>query len=968
MPEAPPTPSSAPRTRDSITDIWGARTPYTGQWPIRVDQNTEEEPERWVQSVCVLCSNGCGMDVGVKGGRMVGVRGRAADHVNLGRLGPKGLHGWAANASADRLKKPLIRRGRSLREAGWDEAMDLIVSRTKENLSRYTSGSLGFYHTGQLFLEEYFTLALIALGGLGTTNLDANTRMCTASAELALRESFGTDGQPGSYADIDTCDALFHIGHNVASQQTVLWARILDRLAGANPPRHIVVDPRRTETARKADLHLAPKVGTNLALMNGLLFLVLRNGKIDRGFVDAHTLGFDKLEAVVSRYPPERVAKICDVPGAELEAAAEILGNSQRLVSTVLQGVYQSNHATAAAVQVNNLHLLRGMIGKPGCTVFQMNGQPSAQNARETGSAGSYPAMRNWQNSEHIREIAAAWNVLPGQIPSYTEPTHAMEIFHRVETGSIRQLWITATNPAVSLPDLPRMRRILGKPDLFLVVQDGFMTETAEFADVVLPAALWGEKTGTLTNAERTVHLSQKAVEPPGEARADFDILLDFARRMDLRDKDGAPLVKWTTPEEAFDGWRAMSAGRPCDYSGMSYAKLTGGSGVRWPCNAKFPDGAERLYTDGVFNTDPDFCQTFGHTLLSGGEQSEKFYRELKPGGRAFLKAAEYEATPEQTDGEYPYLFTTGRVVYQWHTRTKTGRVPALNNAAPEAFIQIADGDAAALGIHEDDWVEVRTRRGRMLARARLGGIRKGHLFMPFHYGSRDHWNRRRAANEGTLPNWDPVSKQPYFKLSAAQIFRVEDHRIGAELADAGTDFFNSVGKLAYDAGSMTIAAAAPTHPGQHIPVYLGMMLGSEGALASAYRAVSERHTDSAEVNNRCQVFASRGKYYSDKLQPFVSKYGSSSDAEGEQLRKAMFGGLRHGDLGLLKDLHDLHTLVEYLKIGYFALHQAGSAMKDPGLALLAQARTDELTTEEEWLNRQIRAIAAQALTVPSAL
>ncbi len=584
-------------SRDSIADVWGTRTPQEGNWPVRVDERVVEQPDRWVQSACVLCANGCGLDIGVRGGRMVGVRGRHADKVNRGRLGPKGLHGWQANASADRLTRPLIRRGNVLEEATWDEAMELIVSRSKELIRNYTANTMGFYHTGQLMLEEYYTLALIALGGLGTTHLDANTRLCTATAEAALCESFGTDGQPGCYEDFDLAEVIFHIGHNVASQQTVLWSRILDRLEGANPPRLLVVDPRRTETAKRAHLHLSPRIGTNLALMNGLLHLVIKQGAVDREFINEHTVGFEVLAALVAQYPPERVAHICDVPAARLEEAAELLGNAPTLVSTVLQGVYQSPHATAAAVQVNNLHLIRGMIGKPGCSVFQMNGQPSAQNSRECGASGTFPGMRNWQNPAHVKEIARIWNVEASRIPSYTEPTQAMEIFRRAEQGSLRMLWITCTNPAVSMPELSRIRRILGKPGLFLVVQDAFLTETAQFADVVLPAAMWGEKTGTFTNTERTVHIAHKAVEPPGEARSDFDIWVEYARRMELRDKDGLPLVKWSQPEEAFNSWRQMSAGRPCDYSGLSYAKLTGGSGISWPCNAQFPEGKLRLYT-----------------------------------------------------------------------------------------------------------------------------------------------------------------------------------------------------------------------------------------------------------------------------------------------------------------------------------------------------------------------------------
>ena len=966
-------------SRDSIADIWGARTPYNGQWPVRVDQNLVEEPERWVQGACMLCSNGCGLDIGVKDGRIVGVRGRAADAVNRGRLGPKGLNGWMANASADRLKQPLIRRGGTLQEGSWDEAMGLIVERSQQLIRDYTANTLAFYNTGQLFLEEYYTLSLLALGGLGTTNLDANTRLCTATAESALRESFGTDGQPGSYADIDLADAFFHIGHNVASQQTVLWMRILDRLRGANPPRLVVVDPRRTETAREAALHIAPRIGTNLAFMNGLLYLVLRNRHVDRSFINAHTLGFTALEEVVSKYPPDRVARICDIPAAQLEQAAEIVGTTPRLVSTVLQGVYQSPHATAAAVQVNNLHLIRGMIGKPGCTVFQMNGQPSAQNSRECGASASFPAMLNWQNPSHVQRLAQLWNVEANKLPSYTDLTNMMEILRRAETGSVRSLWIIGTNPAVSLPDLPRIRRILAKQDLFVVVQDAFLTETAELADVVLPAAMWGEKTGTYTNTERTVHLSQKAIEPPGEARSDFDIFVDYARRMKLQDKDGAPLVKWSTPEQAFDSWRAMSAGRPCDYSGLSYAKLAGGPGTRWPCNKEFPDGSERLYTDGAFNTGADYCQAFGHELLTGAEVAEAEYREQNPAGRALLKAAEYEPPPEIPGGDYPYFLTTGRVVYHWHTRTKTGRVKPLQDAAPEAFVQLAESDAGPLRIAQNDWVEVSTRRGCIIARARLGNIRAGHLFVPFHYGYWDHPDHKRAANEMTISAWDPVSRQPYLKSvsrqpylksSAAQMKRLESYPERSQVSimqnDVSPSVLVTVQKQAYDPNIAGQPDSAHPHPGQHIPVYLGMMQAGEQALAAAYDAVAQRHAENYEVKSSCAEFAAKSRAYGESFQSYNTQYGTAIDPAGEQLRSALFQGVRQGDLGLLRDLHDLHTLTAYMGIGFFALKQAGMALKDIPLANAAAARMNEISTEEGWLNREIRSLAGPALVIPT--
>ncbi len=451
--------------RDAIADIFGMRTPYTGdeQWPERVDERTTEAPERWVQSACVLCSNGCGLDIGVKDGGIVGVRGRAVDIANRGRLGPKGLHGWEANSSADRLLQPQIREGGRMRTASWDEAMELIVRRTRDIRDASSASAIGFYTSGQLFLEEYYTLAVLGKAGLGTPHMDGNTRLCTATAAAALKETFGCDGQPGCLADVDSADCLLMVGHNAAATDTVLWMRVLDRLAGARPPRLVVIDPRRTPAAERA-----------------------------------------------------------------------------------------------------------------------------------------------WDNPRHIEELARLWNVDIHTIPHWAPPTHAMEIFHLAEIGSIRMLWIQATNPAVSLPNLARVRATLERSDLFVVVQDAFLTETARLADVVLPTALWGEKTGTFTNTDRTVHISHKAVDPPGEARPDFEIFLDFARRMDFHDKDGAPLIKWRTPGECFEAWKECSRGRPCDYTGLSYDRLSAGSGLRWPCNDANPEGAARLYGDHLFPTDPE--------------------------------------------------------------------------------------------------------------------------------------------------------------------------------------------------------------------------------------------------------------------------------------------------------------------------------------------------------------------------
>jgi len=762
-------------TRDAVQDIWGPRTPHVGRWPERVDEYLTETPTRWVQSACVLCSYGCAVDIGTKDGRIVGIRGRGLDRVNHGRLGPKGLYGWQANASPDRLTQPLIRRGSKHIEASWDEAMALIVERSKDTMQRYTAGGMAFYNSGQLFLEDYYTLAMVAEAGIGTPHVDGNTRLCTATAAMSLIESFGTDGNPGTYDDYDVTDCIFMIGHNMANTQTVLWARILDRLRGSRPPKLIVVDPRRTAPAKEATIHLTPKLGTNLALMNGLVLQVIEQGGVDRAWVTEHTQGYEELEKVVRSYPPEVVERITGVSAAQVRETGRLLATTPTLVSSCLQGVYQSMHATATAVAVNNLHLLRGLIGKPGSTVFQMNGQPTAQNTRECGANGEMVALRNYRNDRHMEDLARIWNVDKDKIPHWSPPTHVMEIFRYAEQGSIRFLWVLGTNPAVSLPELTRIRRILAKEDLFVVVSDAFMTETGRLADVVLPTAIWAEKTGTFTNADRTVHISHKAIEPPGTARSDMEILTDYAQRMGFKDKDGAPLIKWTTPEECFEAFKEVTRGTPCDYTGLSYAKLSEGSGIQWPCNDANPDGKERLYQDGVFSTAYDECELYGHDLETGAAIEPEEYKAKDAKGKARLKAAHYSPPDEAPDSQYPLWLTTGRVVHHFHTRTKTARAPELQAAAPDVYVQIAEDDALLHGIAEGDLVEVISRRGKVRGPARIGDINAGHVFVPFHYGYWDDGtdSNDRAANELTRTSWDPVSKQPHLKFAAVHLRKV---------------------------------------------------------------------------------------------------------------------------------------------------------------------------------------------------
>ncbi|HEY8611591.1 MAG TPA: nitrate reductase [Roseomonas sp.] len=929
---------------------------------------TTEEPERWVQSACVLCSNGCGVDIGVRDGRIIGVRGRAQDEVNRGRLGPKGLHGWEANNSPDRLTKPLVRRAGRLHEATWDEAMGLIVRRTREIMERYGAGGIGFYTSGQLMLEEYYTLAIIGKAGIGTSHMDGNTRLCTATAAQALKETFGSDGQPGSYYDVDVTDCLFLVGHNIAATDTVLWSRMLDRRRGPKPPRLVVVDPRRTMTAREADLWLSPRVGTNLALLNGLLHLLIRNGHVDRRFVADHTLGFEELEKVVADYPPARVEEITGVPAGDLEQAARIIGEAPTLLSTCLQGVYQSNQATAAACAVNNISLIRGMIGRPGCGILQMNGQPTAQNTRECGADGDLPGFRNWDNPQHIEDLARLWRVDPGIIPHWAPPTHAMEIFHYAETGTLHMLWIQATNPAVSLPDLDRIRKILEKPELFVVVQDAFMTETAALADVVLPTTIWGEKTGTFTNVDRTVHISHKAINPPGEARSDLGIFLDYARRMDFRDRDGAPLVKWSTPEEAFEAWKECTRGRPCDYTGLSYAKLTGGSGIPWPCNAEHPDGSPRIYTDHRFPTDPALCEDYGHDLQTGAVITPTEYRAKQPAGRAFLKSVHYRPLPEAPDAEYPFLVTTGRVTHHFHTRTKTGRARELVQAEPEAFVEISENDAARLGVAEGDMLRVTSRRGSLEAPARIAPIHAGHLFVPFHYGYWDEPGRARAANELTLFAWDPVSKQPHYKYAAVKVERVASPRTpqpeDLDSAERGGGLLGAVGQ-AVKSGAKAISETVKP-PRAHLADYLGLLQASEEMFAVACDQVRSNHPKVPDIEEECALFAEWSREAVARLEPLLARYGREQEGEPKRLERVLVQKRAESTgFGLVRDLHDLVLLANESLVSATILHQAAMGLRDKDMETVLEDVMSHVHRARQWLETRVKQAAPQALVVP---
>jgi anaerobic selenocysteine-containing dehydrogenase len=735
---------------------------------IDINLGIQGEPDAWVHSACILCSNGCGLEIGVKDGRIVGVRGAAHHPVNFGHLGPKGKYAWVANNSKRRGTTPMIRRAKSapLEPVSWQEAMDFFTEKFK---AAWQQGheNLACYNSGQLTIEEFYTLGKLWRGGLQSSNIDGNTRLCTATSATGLMANFGVDGPVASYADVDQANLICLYGHNVAEAQTVLWERMLAAKKN-NGGRIIVADPRRTPTVRQgADLHLQVRAGTNVALMNGIIHWLIARGWVNREFVAKYTVGFEQLDEVTRGYPPERVAEICGVPRHDLETAAEWIGTTPHMVSTVLQGFYQSVEATASSSLVNTVHLLLGAIGKPGAGPLLMAGQPAAMCNREAGAGGSYPGYRNPHSEVQMRDLCRHWNLNFDQFHPEV-PKDILLMMETAERGEIEFMWVIGTNPLVSLPDQNRSERILRR--LFLVVEDPFLdAETVDLADIYFPAAMWGEKTGCVTNADRSVNLLLKAVEPPGEARSDFDIFVEAANRLGFQDRDGKPLIWFKEPRDAFEEWRKVSQGRPCDYSGMNYELILQMGAVRWPCNEQHPRGTERLYEDLKFWTGIDQCETYGADFLTGNKNTRSDYERMDPKGKAFLRPVEWRRQPNPASDDYPFVLITGRVVYHFHTRTKTGRSMVLNDRAPHAYVEIHPTDAARLEIGMGDLVEITSPHGRWEGVAMVvDTVRPGEVFVPFHYG-----HGAQSANQHTWYARDPISHQPQLKSSPVAVRRL---------------------------------------------------------------------------------------------------------------------------------------------------------------------------------------------------
>jgi len=692
-----------------------------------------------VPSVCCYCGTGCGVRVQVRDGAVVGVRGDDAHPANRGRLCSKGL------ALADTVRRDGARvlsaqwraaRGQPLADIALDQALDIAAGRLADCVARHGPDSVGFYLSGQLLTEDYAVFNKLARALVGTNNIDTNSRLCMSSAVSGYKRTLGADAPPACYEDLELADTVLIAGSNMAYAHPVLFRRLEAARARRPGMKLIVADPRRTDTAACADLHLQLAPGTDVALFHAMLHVMVNEDLIDRGYIRRHTEGFEALRERVRSCTPAAAQEICGVPAADIAQAARWFGQAGAALSLYTMGLNQSTSGTDKNAALIHLHLATGQIGRPGAGPFSLTGQPNAMGGREAGGMATLlPGHRDPASAGDRRETAALWGVdaLP-QAPGAT----ALEMFDAALDGRIKLLWIAATNPAQSLPDQARVRAALERAE-FVIVQEAYAgTETLAYADLVLPAATWPEKSGTVTNSERRISRVRAAVPPPGDARPDWRLAQAVAQRLAARLAPGkAALFGYRDEAEVFAEHARMTAGRDLDYSALDYAALEAGGPQQWPYRQG--RGAARLYGDGVYAT---------------------------PGGRARFIDLAYRPTAEAASPAFPLQLTTGRLRDHWHTMARTSLARALTRHVEEPWVSLHPEDMRRLGLEPGALARLTSRRGSVVAPAQPDeGLRPGCAFLPMHWGSA--FMAGLGVNALTNPAADPLSRQPELKHCA---------------------------------------------------------------------------------------------------------------------------------------------------------------------------------------------------------
>jgi assimilatory nitrate reductase catalytic subunit len=714
-----------PAALEALVDSYGPtlNSAPAGGWEGR------GEPDRLVKTHCCFCGVQCGIQLKVKENAVVGFEPWEDYPVNRGMLCPKGVKRYLQGSHPDRLLAPLVRTESGFREAEWAEAMGRVEAGIRSVQEKHGRDAFAVLSGASLTNEKAYLMGKVARVALKTKNLDYNGRLCMVSAGAANRKAFGIDRAPNPWSDIPLAKCLILAGTNLGECFPVLTDYVWRaRDQGA---KLIVIDPRITPIARTADLILPVRPGRDSALFNGLLHVCIDRGWIDRDFIAAHTTGFDDVRAAVASYTPRRTAEITGVPAASIERAAEMWGTAATGMLLHARGIEHHTKGVENCLSAINLGLATGKYGKPGCGVSTITGQGNGQGGREHGQrCNQLPSGRDIDNPEHRRIVAERWDVPEPELPGLgLASTEMMEAIHR---GEIRGLLSICFNPLVSLPDADYTRAALEKLEFFAVI-DVFLSETARHADVVLAGSLQEEDEGTVTTAEgRVVHI-RKAVDPPGKARMDWEIVCELARRF-------APWEKfpYACPEDIFRELRGVSRGGVVDYYGITYERIDREHGVFWPCPDVDHPGTPRLFEGGRFH---------------------------HPDGKAKFHAVEYRPPAEDVDAEYPIILTSGRVVSQYLSGTQTRRIGPLVEQYPEPLAEIHPELARKVGVKTGDRVRVTSRRGTMTLGCQVvKTIRPDTIFIPY------HWAEEKSANRLTIRAIDPVSKIPEFKVCAVRV------------------------------------------------------------------------------------------------------------------------------------------------------------------------------------------------------
>ncbi len=699
-------------------------------------------PDAWHKTLCPYCGVGCGLRVGVFDDKVVRVHGDNDHPSTQGMLCKKPLYLPDALKTDDRILYPQLRvnQDEEFTRVTWDETMAYMAEKVKQVVRDHGPDAVAFYGSGQFSTEDYYTINKLLKGFIGTNNFDANSRLCMASAVVGYVSALGSDGPPPSYSDIRSADCFFLIGTNTAECHPVVFNRIKMRKKGKRDAVIICVDPRETQTAKASDLHLPIRPGTDVALLNGMLHVIEREGLLDHDFIQNHTEGFVKALAVAKFWPPEKAAAVCGIGAELIEKAALAFGTAENALSFWSMGVNQSTVGVEKNHGIINLHLATGKIGREGSGPFSLTGQPNAMGGREAGGlAHILPGYRLIGNETHRQEVEDYWGIPQGQInPKPGLP--AVEMFEAAARGDVKVLWIACTNPAVSMPNIDVVEAAFRKAEL-VIVQDAYHpTDTTQFAHILLPAAQWSEKAGIMTNSERRITLLPKMVSPPGEALPDWKIFARFAEQMGY-----GYAFDYETHNQVFDEFKGLTKGRVCDYSGVNRYRLIAEGPLQWPVPDLTHPGTKSLYTDHEFPT---------------------------ASGRANFFATPHKDFAEQPDEAYPYILNTGRLLDQWHTMTRTGKAPQLLKAYPEPFVEIHPTDAELIKINDGEMVKLVTRRGEAEAKAKITDrIRQGSVFMPFHWGRMS--GELKAANNLTSDAVDPRSKEPELKACAVNLIPI---------------------------------------------------------------------------------------------------------------------------------------------------------------------------------------------------